>query len=228
MIEDQYATWDAAYVLGSLDEDERRAYEQHLLGCATCTAAVRSLGDLPVALALVMPAEFDGPEESPPPTLLPSLLWQVRRTRRRRRLITAGLGAVAAACIILAGVFAWRSTGSSSPTATPATGRVVALSSPPGTPADVQATARIQQVGWGTRVDLTCRHVASGGPYDDPDEAFQLVVVDRNNTSQVLGSWKLITGKDTHFTGGTSLPATGISRVEITASDGQPLLVGVP
>jgi Putative zinc-finger len=227
MIEDEYATWDAAYVLGSLDDDERRAYEQHLRGCATCMASVRSLGDLPVALAMVAPAELDGPEEPPPPTLLPSLLWQVRRSRRRRRLIMTSLGAVAAACIVLAGVFAWRSTGSS-PSTTPSAGTVVALSPPAGAPVTVQASAHIQQVGWGTRVDLTCRHVATGGPYDDPNEAYRLVVIDRSNSSQVLGSWKLLTGKDTHFTGGTSLPATSISRVEITASDGQPLLVGVP
>ncbi|MDT5019219.1 MAG: hypothetical protein QOD39_5379, partial [Mycobacterium sp.] len=31
--DDRYATWDAAYVLGSLSDDERREYEAHLATC---------------------------------------------------------------------------------------------------------------------------------------------------------------------------------------------------
>jgi carotenoid cleavage dioxygenase-like enzyme len=38
-----YAVWDAAYVLGSLSDSDRREYEAHLEGCVECRAAVTEL-----------------------------------------------------------------------------------------------------------------------------------------------------------------------------------------
>uniref|UniRef100_UPI000ABF841D anti-sigma factor family protein n=1 Tax=Nocardia lijiangensis TaxID=299618 RepID=UPI000ABF841D len=88
-IADDYTTWDAPYVLGSLTGSERREYEEHLAGCIDCRAAVAELAGLPGMLALV-PAETalgmigtpDGsvPETSPPvPELLPKLAAAERR-----------------------------------------------------------------------------------------------------------------------------------------------------
>ena len=37
---DPFAHWDAAYVLGALDADDRRAYERHLDDCDHCSMAV--------------------------------------------------------------------------------------------------------------------------------------------------------------------------------------------
>ena len=44
---DRFHDWDAAYVLGALDVDDRRAYERHLAHCATCSAAVSEMAGLP-------------------------------------------------------------------------------------------------------------------------------------------------------------------------------------
>ncbi|NQE89246.1 anti-sigma factor family protein [Nocardia terpenica] len=63
---DDYATWDAPYVLGALDRAERLEYEAHLQTCSTCRAAVADLAVLPgllgrvdtdVALALTDPTD---------------------------------------------------------------------------------------------------------------------------------------------------------------------------
>ncbi|WP_026075456.1 zf-HC2 domain-containing protein, partial [Cellulomonas massiliensis] len=54
---DPYREWDAAYVLGALDPDERRAFEQHLQGCPACTAAVAELAGLPGMLRAVAPED---------------------------------------------------------------------------------------------------------------------------------------------------------------------------
>jgi anti-sigma-K factor RskA len=45
----------AGYVLGSLDAEERRAFESHLAGCAECSAEVASLRPVVGALASVVP-----------------------------------------------------------------------------------------------------------------------------------------------------------------------------
>ena len=50
---DEYATWDAPYVLGALDQEQRLAYEAHLAGCADCSAAVAELSGLPGLLSRV-------------------------------------------------------------------------------------------------------------------------------------------------------------------------------
>ncbi len=50
---DDYATWDAPYVLGALDQEQRLAYEVHLTDCADCRAAVAELSGLPGLLSRV-------------------------------------------------------------------------------------------------------------------------------------------------------------------------------
>ncbi|MGX1763529.1 anti-sigma factor family protein, partial [Streptomyces lydicus] len=50
---DDYTTWDAPYVLGSLTRTERQEYEAHLAGCPACQAAVAELAGLPGMLAMV-------------------------------------------------------------------------------------------------------------------------------------------------------------------------------
>ncbi|MFF0456129.1 anti-sigma factor family protein [Nocardia africana] len=50
---DDYATWDAPYVLGALDPDQRLEYETHLSECAECRLAVADLSGLPGLLGHV-------------------------------------------------------------------------------------------------------------------------------------------------------------------------------
>ena len=51
-----------AYVLGSLDRDERVAFEAHLTGCDECAAEVRSLREVADALAQGVPQRTPRPE----------------------------------------------------------------------------------------------------------------------------------------------------------------------
>ncbi|WP_368499175.1 anti-sigma factor [Herbiconiux sp. A18JL235] len=48
---DPFRDWDAAYVLGMLSADERRAYEDHLTECPPCAAAVGELAGMPGILS---------------------------------------------------------------------------------------------------------------------------------------------------------------------------------
>ena len=85
-----YATWDAAYVLGSLSPADRREFEGHLCVCPLCSQSVSELSGIPALLSkldggTVAAMDADGNIATPEPTpnLLPSLMTEVRRRRRR-------------------------------------------------------------------------------------------------------------------------------------------------
>ena len=101
---DRYATWDAAYVLGSLTSSERREYEAHLETCERCRAAVAEISGVPALLAMLdledVRALDEESSEAPPlrPEVLDSVLDKVRWRRRRSRWLMSGAVGVAAAC----------------------------------------------------------------------------------------------------------------------------------
>jgi carotenoid cleavage dioxygenase-like enzyme len=75
-----YATWDAAYVLGSLSDADRREFEAHLVGCAPCRQSVSELAAVSPLLSLldydqVVAGDGAASVAAPPcPDLLTSLL----------------------------------------------------------------------------------------------------------------------------------------------------------
>jgi carotenoid cleavage dioxygenase-like enzyme len=79
--EHDYAMWDAAYVLGSLSDTDRREFETHLVGCTSCRQAVTELTTVSPLLSLldydhvVAPEFADALAAAPPcPDLKTSLL----------------------------------------------------------------------------------------------------------------------------------------------------------
>ena len=158
-----YATWDAAYVLGSLSTTDRREFESHLSGCDTCSRAVRDLAGMPGLLGRLDPEIFDeGDPEPAPDTLLPRLIDAMHRGQRRRTWFTAGLAAAAAVVITVGGALVLEHDGSAAPEATPPTASAT-VAAPSTTvamkPVEAQPDDRsvaFTTVGWGTRVDLTC------------------------------------------------------------------------
>ena len=162
---------DGAYVLGALSPEDRVAFERHLPGCPECAQSVRELAGLPGLLARV-PIEILDPEKLPmpvPDTLLPALVRRVRRSQRRRTWITAGLVAAAAAIAIGAVGVSDALRRRRLAAARRSAPRQVAHAQPgPTTAAPVQMTPvgaepisgwlSLTQVGWGTRLDLTCSY----------------------------------------------------------------------
>ena len=116
---DRYATWDAAYVLGSLSAADRREFESHMTACADCREAVREISGVPALLSRldredVVAIDEAGASGAAPqpgmvtpqmsPELLPSLLAAVRFRRRRTRVAT-WVASTAAAAVLGVGVF---------------------------------------------------------------------------------------------------------------------------
>jgi Putative zinc-finger len=228
---------DGAYVLGALDDAERRAFETHLETCAACRARVAELRDpaallagLPLSAGVdLMAGAAPGGVGSPagddafpittapiPDTLLPGLLRRARRERVRRRFATAGVGAVAAAVLVaLAIVLTPNGSSPTSPSQPPAVAMVAVQPSP------LTATARLISRGWGTQIDVHCKY-----PSDERDRfAYRLVVIDKRNQAHDAGDWTLVPGKaGINFTTGTSVATADIARVQIRTPTGTPLL----
>jgi anti-sigma-K factor RskA len=93
----------AAYALNALDDDDRAAFEEHLVDCEQCAVQLAELRDAAAALAYV-------PDTVAPPDALRSRILETARAERpnvvpidhaaRRR--TWGLGAVAAVAVAAA------------------------------------------------------------------------------------------------------------------------------
>jgi anti-sigma-K factor RskA len=100
----------ASYALDALDDDESRAYEQHLAGCESCREELTSLQEAASALA------YAAPPATPPDSLRARILEQARAERGivvplRRRWAPRALGAAAAvaACAAI-GLGVWAAT----------------------------------------------------------------------------------------------------------------------
>ena len=226
MIADAFTLYDAAYVLGALSPAERRAFESHLLDCAVCARATGELAGLPDLMSVVSLEDLTTAAEAPPQTLLPSLARAVRRERFRRR-VAVGTAAAAAACLIGVGAAALTRPDSppGPPVATLASTRSgtadVALTAV--VPSSVTATARLVDVAWGTRIDLTCTYKAKrGGPGEG--RPYALVVVDRRGAAQQVATWQALPDRRLTVMGASSLARRDIAAVEVRTVSGRAIL----
>jgi hypothetical protein len=214
---DPFAEHDAAYVLGALSPEDRRAYEAHLAGCAECTRAVRELAGMPGLLARVRLTALEEPAPQPPATLLPALAGAVHRRRLRRRW-AVGAGAVAAAGMAVA--LGGGLLTASAPAPAPPAPTGITLSRVGTTP--LHASARLVGVAWGTRIDLTCTYDPAYG--EDPAGSYALVVVDRAGRTQQVATWSAVPGRVSRVTAATALRRSDIARVEVRTATGTRVL----
>ncbi|MFI9507069.1 anti-sigma factor family protein [Nocardia sp. NPDC052566] len=190
---DDYTTWDAPYVLGSLTRSERREFEEHLAGCPTCRAGVAELAGLPGMLAMVDAetalAMIEAPEppvaaEPPIPELLPRLAAATEQRRRRGRWIAIGSAVAAAAAAVAIAVPVVSSVTSSNG---PGSGQVFAeRTMQPLEPTPVSASVKLVASDGKTRVIMNCTYGPSDQKYN---WKFSLFVTRTDGQQAELGSW---------------------------------------
>src|SRR5690606_18271078 len=132
----------------------RAEYERHLGDCAECTRALRDLAGLPGLLGRVRPEVVEQLQpvvEPLPPTLLPAVVAQARRSRGRRRAVA--LAAVAAVLALLAAVGIGTALRDDTPDDAPTLAAAQRMESL-GT--ESSGWVSLTERGWGTRIDLTC------------------------------------------------------------------------
>jgi anti-sigma factor RsiW len=178
-----------AYVLGALDDGERREVDTHMVSCEECRRELTELAEIARLLGEV-PSEalLDGPPEGG--DLL--LARTVRRVRAesdrggRRRLAVMAAGVVAFTAVTLgAGVVVGQGTATQSAlppsaTATTAPGTRVISAQDATTGATMTATV-IPSQGW-VRLHAHVEGVKAG-------QKCQLVVVSRGGDRLMAGSW---------------------------------------
>ena len=220
MDDDRYATWDAAYVLGSLSSDERLEYEAHLADCPRCQAAVAELSGIPALLAHLDPEEVEALDdiepEGPPPELRDSLLAKVAWRRRRSRIVTSVALAAAAAVLAVALVIGvWPRVFGLGSEPQP-TGTVLAMDKVAETP--INATVTMTDYAWGTRIDMACTY-GDWGSRDAPPQSLGMVVVGRDGSHNEVATWLGLSGATALPSANTPKPMSEIAAVQLVSTD---------
>ena len=215
-----YATWDAAYVLGSLSSADRREYETHLSVCPACRQSVSELSGIPALLSkvdgdTVAAMDVDGRTAAPEPApnLLPSLMMEVRRRRRRSRMVTWSTGA-AAAVLLSVGLFV--GLPGQHPPSSPPQASVSALQMDQVGTNALASTVSLSSQHWGTYIDLSCVCLA---PVTAHHDKLAMVVVSRDGTHTQLATWVADPGHTANPAGSISTPVDQIAAVQVVSAD---------
>jgi hypothetical protein len=230
---DRYATWDAAYVLGSLSSSERREFEVHLQTCDRCRRAVAELSGMPALLGLLSAEDVSGlgREQPEPPPLRPelrqSVLDKVRRRRRRSWWLTSAGSGIAAALVAVGVVFVIQpeSFGMQGDTTQPSAQH---LEMKKVAPTAFNATVALNSFAWGTRIDMACTYGDwSGGGGGQPSN-LGMVVVGRDGSRTQVATWLGLNGATALPSGNTTIPVEQIASVQLVSADSGKVLLERP
>lgn len=221
---DEFAEWDAAYVLGALSTTDRAAYEQHLADCAECAEAVRGLAVIPGLLGRVPPEDVPTDVAEPLPVDLlartrSAAVDEVSRSRRRRwRMVS--VGAVAASAVLIGGGVVWSQRVESPPPAV-----TVAMHQVHANP--LSATIQLRDRAWGTEVDMKCTYapIYSLGL---GRTVYALYAVDDAGHATSISTWSATPGSVSKLTAATALPRADIAHLQVRSADGSVLLTANP
>jgi Putative zinc-finger len=221
---DRYATWDAAYVLGSLSSAERREYEAHIETCDRCRAAVADISGMPALLAMLDADDVAslGATQPEPPPLRPQVRQQVldkvRWRRRRSRWLMAAAVGVAAALVAVGLVIAVRpdvfGLQSGSPTVTAQELEMTKVE-----PTPFSATVALNSYGWGTRIDMACSYGQWSGGASAPPSNLGMVVVGKDGKATQIATWLGLSGATALPSGNTPMPIEEIAAVQLVSAD---------
>ena len=195
-----------AYLLGGLEPDEARAFEDHLAGCADCRGELEELESLPalldavpaadaVALTVAGGSQPLAPLETVPPSLLVDLSTRRRKSRRRWAAV---VGAVAAACLALGFLAGPLLNQPPKPDAT------YSVQSGDG----LQLTVGMVKKTWGTELAVEGRSMPLEG-------TLYLWVKGRDGAEERTCGWTATPSGRIKITGATPVQLTGIAGVEL-------------
>jgi anti-sigma factor RsiW len=210
-----------AYSMGLLEEQDRRAFEDHLAGCPACAAELAELSPMAALLKGVEPAGAAAPP--PAGANVTQLIHRRVTEERRRRRWQVALGAAAAVVLVGGGIGVGIAAAPGGTAPPPAIAGQLHSATDPGT--GVAGTVGLQAKAWGTQVTLDLSKVH--GPVE-----CQLVAVSKTGERRVVMSWLVpapgdgVPGHPAHLViqGGTSIPRSDLARVDVDVVNGRTLL----
>jgi anti-sigma factor RsiW len=230
---DLFRDWDAAYVLGALDAEDRRSYEQHLSTCPACSAALADFAGIPGILSKLSTAdavELLADEDvtaglddhlragAHVPGLVQRLAVATKRRRRRIRFAAIGAAAVVVAILATGGVL--YSTGHPAGQGTIAS--AVAMS--PVKQDVITASMSVTPKTWGTRFDWSCKYPEATAPYASP-VSYDLVVVSNSGAQTVVASWTTTGANASGLSASSAIAFADIRSVEIRVTGSPRILL---
>lgn len=225
--DDPYSTWDAAYILGSLSDAERREFEQHMVTCPGCSAAVAELSDIPALLGRLDLSDIealDDPQVEEPlrpevlDTLLQKVEWRRRRTRRYSLITLAAAAAVLAVALVVGVLPGIRGGGGDEPMASELT-----MSKVSQTP--INAAVTLTGFGWGTRVDMVCTYGDYASRGQATTQNLSMVLLDRNGSQSQIATWVGVNGATALPSGNTTMQKDEIKAVQLVDTDTKEVLL---
>jgi hypothetical protein len=89
----------------------------------------------------------------------------------------------------------------------------------------VQADLAMENVTWGTRLELTCTYDTGLVTYELPPAVDYVIVVHtEDGHRERVGSWRSVDGRTMRLTAGTAAQRGDISSVEVRTPDGRVVL----
>ncbi|MDD7835124.1 anti-sigma factor family protein [Paenarthrobacter sp. AB444] len=198
-----------AYLLGGLEPEEARAFEDHLARCAECRGELEELESLPALLDAVPAADAVALTSSGNATLAPLgteaeqlpekvLVDLAVRRRKSRRRWAAVVGAVAAACLALGFL------GGPLLNQPPKPDASYSVQSDGG----LQLTVDMVKKTWGTELDVEGRSMPLQG-------TLYLWVKGRDGAEERTCGWTATPSGRIKITGATPVQLAGIAGVEL-------------
>ena len=216
---DDVAEWDAAYVLGALNSEDRRTYENYLATNPERSAELSGLTGMPDILDVLSPEEALALTDlagSPPAqdrhgNVASFAQAAAGRQRTSRRAVLAMVVAAAAALAVVGGVVGAtvfpRTTGSL---------QTVAMAPmQPGSRPGLTAQLAVTEKKWGTELNWACEYTKD---WARDVESYDIVVTTNSGGQMVVGSWRPAGDEATGLSAATSVPTSEIRTVDIRVS----------
>jgi len=217
-----------AYSMGLIEEQDQRAFEEHLAGCPACAAELAELSPMAALLKGVEPVG-DGPDEGPDEATAPDLVRRRASQQRHRRRWQAGLGA-AAGIVLIGGGIGLGIAAAPQPAgpAAPPLALTGQLHSATDLRTGAAGTVGLVAKAWGTQVTLDLSKVR--GPAE-----CELIAVSRTGERRVVMGWLVpapgdgVPGHPAHLVirGGTSIPRNDVTSFDVDVVNGR-TLVSIP
>lgn len=189
-----------AYILGGLDADERRQFEEHLRECAQCRRDVADCASLPALLTKVNPADLTADDVSDRSPYSTTVLETVAPRRKTRRRWAAG-AALAGAAAVAVGVVTVTIPGDSSPP-TAGTSAVEEITG------EVSGMVTMTPMPWGTAISLDVKRLPSDG-------VFTLRTMDGQGRMEPAANWAAMPSGAGVVHGSTSIQMSQLRRLNV-------------